>query len=177
VNAFGGSAAVASIRVVKERSEGLAPAAAELYAHGPVLLAAARAMTVDDADAEDLVQATFEIAIRSLTSLRDPAAMRFWLLRIEVREAMRITRRMRRFVRFDAHVREIPHTDPALADRVALKQALTSLPIRVRAAVALHHLAGLSVRQTAEALGVSENTVKSELKVGLARLREELADD
>ncbi|HEY8845753.1 MAG TPA: sigma factor, partial [Candidatus Limnocylindrales bacterium] len=98
---------------MKERSEGLAPAAAELCAHGPVLLAAARAMTVDDADAEDLVQATFEIAIRSLTSLRDPAAMRFWLLRIEVREAMRITRRMRRFVRFDAHVREIPHTDPA----------------------------------------------------------------
>jgi len=35
----------------------------------------------------------------------------------------------------------------------------------------------LSVRQTAEALGVSENTVKSELKVGLARLREELTDD
>jgi hypothetical protein len=60
--------------VVKERSEGLAPAAAELYAHGPVLLAAARAMTVNDADAQDLVQATFEIAIRSLASLRDPAA-------------------------------------------------------------------------------------------------------
>jgi RNA polymerase sigma factor (sigma-70 family) len=57
-----------------------------------------------------------------------------------------------------------------------MKQALATLPIRVRAAVALHHLAGMSVRQTADALGVSENTVKSELKVGLARLRKELAD-
>ena len=163
--------------MVKERNEGLAPATVALYTHGPVLLAAARAMTVDDADAQDLVQATFEIALRSLTSLRDPGAMRFWLLRIEAREAMRITRRMRRFVRFDAHVREIPRSDPAIADSFALKQALAALPIRVRAAVALHHLAGLSVRQTAEALGVSENTVKSELKVGLARLREELTDD
>jgi RNA polymerase sigma-70 factor (ECF subfamily) len=161
--------------VVKERSESLA-SSAELYAHGPVLLAAARAMTVNDADAQDLVQATFETAIRSLRSLRDPGAMRFWLLRIEVREAMRITRRMRRFVRLDVRVHEIPNTDPGMADRVALKQALATLPIRVRAAVALHHLAGMSVRQTADALGVSENTVKSELKVGLARLRKELAD-
>jgi RNA polymerase sigma-70 factor (ECF subfamily) len=133
-------------------------------------------MTVNDADAQDLVQATFETAIRSLRSLRDPGAMRFWLLRIEVREAMRITRRMRCFVRLDVRVHEIPNTDPGMADRVALKQALATLPIRVRAAVALHHLAGMSVRQTADALGVSENTVKSELKVGLARLRKELAD-
>jgi RNA polymerase sigma factor (sigma-70 family) len=162
---------------MKARSEGDASSSAELYAHGPVLLAAARAMTVNDADAQDLVQATFEIAIRSLTTLRDPGAMRVWLLRIEVREAMRITRRMRRFVRLDVHVHEIPPTDPAMADRVALKQALASLPMRVRAAVALHHLGGMSVRQTAEALGTSENTVKSALKIGLARLREELSDE
>src|SRR4051794_22140297 len=162
MNASGGLAALASINVVKEPSTGLAAAAADLYQHGPILLAAARAMTLSDADAQDLVQATFEIAIRKMGTLRDPVAMRFWLLRIEVREAMRITRRMRRFVQLDGQVHEIRDADPAMADRVALKQALVKLPIRVRAAVAFHHLAGMSVRQTAEALGVSESTVKGD---------------
>ena len=52
-----------------------------------------------------------------------------------------------------------------------------ALPPRTRAAVALHYLAGLSVRETAEALGVSENTIKSQVKTGLVRLREVLGND
>jgi DNA-directed RNA polymerase specialized sigma24 family protein len=35
-------------------------------------------------------------------------------------------------------------------------------------------MTGLSVAQSAEALGVSENTVKTQLKRGLALLREDL---
>lgn len=151
---------------------------ADVLVHGPVLLAAARTMTADEADAQDLVQTTFEIALHRLSTLRDPGAMRFWLLRIEVREAMRLTRRMRRFVRLDDdRVREVAPPDARLTERVALRQALAKLPVRVRAAIALHHLAGLSVRQTAEALGVSENTIKSELKTGLTQLRRALSDD
>jgi DNA-directed RNA polymerase specialized sigma24 family protein len=33
------------------------------------------------------------------------------------------------------------------------------------------------VRETAAVLGVSENTIKTQLKTGLARLREELRDE
>ena len=36
----------------------------ELYEHGPLLLAAARVITLDHDEAQDLVQATFEIALR-----------------------------------------------------------------------------------------------------------------
>jgi RNA polymerase sigma-70 factor (ECF subfamily) len=161
---------------VTDRAEIRRAAEAALNGHGPILLAVARTMTVDEAEAQDLVQSTFEIALRQLPALRDQAAMRSWLLRIETREAMRVTRRMRRFVRLDDHVREIPPATLGMADRLALKHALATLPLRVRAAVALHHLAGMSVRETAEALGVSENTIKSELKAGLVRLRKELFD-
>ena len=161
---------------MKDRGESRSPEVTTLDAHGPVLLAAARTMTLDEGEAQDLVQATFEIALRRLPTLRDPGAMRYWLLRIETREAMRLTRRMRRFVRLDDRVREIAPGGPGMADRLALRQALAALPLRIRAAVALHHLAGMSVRQTADALGVSENTVKSELRTGLARLRRELSD-
>lgn len=52
-----------------------------------------------------------------------------------------------------------------------MADALAELPERMRAAVALHHVAGLSVRETAQAMGTSENTVKSHLRDGMRRLR------
>ena len=51
----------------------------ELHGHGPMLLAAARVITLDTAEAEDLVQTTFEIALRRLDDLREPRAMRAWI--------------------------------------------------------------------------------------------------
>lgn len=148
----------------------------ELNGHGPMLLAAARVITLDSAEAEDLVQTTFEIALRRLGDLREPRAMRAWLLTIQTREAFRVVRRLRRLVSLDGRVAEIPSAGVDLAQRTDVRLALGRLPRRTRAAIALHHLAGLSVADTARALGVSENTVKSQLKTGLGRLREELRD-
>lgn len=147
-----------------------------LAAHGSVLLAAVRVITLDDDEAADIVQATFEIALRRLHTLRDPAALRAWLLRIATREAFRAVRRLRRAVSLDRSVIEIAVAGQDIAERTAVREALRGLPRRTRAAVALHHLAGLSVPETAEALGVSENTIKTQLKSGLATLREDLRD-
>lgn len=143
----------------------------------PILLAAARAITLNDAEAQDLLQTTFELAIRHVASLRDPHALRPWLLAIQAREALRARRRLRRLVRLDQGPVAIPAGAAAAADSLAIRDALRRLSPRVRAAVVLHHMAGLSVREVAVALGTSENTVKSQLKTGLARLREELRDD
>jgi RNA polymerase sigma factor (sigma-70 family) len=148
----------------------------ELYGHGPMLLAAARVITLDNEEAQDLVQTTFEIALRRLDALREPRALQAWLLTIQTREAFRVVRRLRRLVSLDGRVREIATSGPDLAQRADVRQALSSLPRRTRAAIALHYLAGLTVPETARALGVSENTVKSQLKTGLSRLREELRD-
>jgi RNA polymerase sigma factor (sigma-70 family) len=148
-----------------------------LTQHGPMLLAVARVITRDDEEAADLVQTTFEIALRHLGELRDPVAMPAWLMRIETREAFRVVRRLRRLVRFNVQERDLSAQSTDLAQHADVHQALANLPARTRAAVALHHLVGLSVRETADALGVSENTVKSQLKSGLARLREALRHD
>ncbi len=148
----------------------------ELYGHGPMLLAAARVITLDRDEAEDLVQTTFEIALRRLDALREPRAVRAWLLTIQAREAFRVMRRLRRIVSLDGRVGEIAAQAPDLAQRADVRRALSTLPRRTRAAIALHHMAGLTVAETARALGVSENTIKSQLKTGLSRLREELGD-
>jgi len=151
--------------------------AADLAAFRPLLLAAARAIVINDAEAEDLVQATLEIALRHRGQLRDPGALRSWLLTIQTWEAFRLIRRLRRLVRLDPEVVEIAAAGAGRTETIAIRQALAGLPRRIRAAVVLHHMAGLSVPETARALGVSENTVKSQLKTGLERLRRELGDD
>jgi RNA polymerase sigma-70 factor (ECF subfamily) len=147
-----------------------------LQREAPLLLAAARAMTLDDAEAEDLVQTTFELALTHRASLRDLRALRSWLLVIQAREAFRITRRLRRLVRMGPDTREQQSPGPG-PESVAVTQALATLSPKVRAAVVLHHMAGLPVADVARALGVSPNTVKSQLRTGLARLREVLSDD
>jgi len=149
---------------------------AAFRAHAAALLATARAITLNEAEAQDLVQTTFEIALRRAAQLREPEAMRAWLMRIETREAFRLVRRLRRWVRLDTGVVEVAVAPPDAAESIAVRTALGTLPRRIRAAVVLHHLVGLSVAETAEAMRTSENTVKAQLKVGLVRLREALGD-
>jgi RNA polymerase sigma-70 factor (ECF subfamily) len=145
----------------------------------PILLAAARAITFDSAEAEDLVQTTFELAIRNVHQLRDPRAMRAWLLTIQTREAFRTIRRLRRGLglRGSGGLLDIPIAAVPSTDHIAVRDALRGLPPRMRAVVVLHHMAGMTVPQVARAVGRSENTVRSQLRVGLQRLREALRDD
>ncbi|HEY7279972.1 MAG TPA: SigE family RNA polymerase sigma factor [Actinomycetota bacterium] len=71
----------------------------------------------------------------------------------------------------DVAVEEVPPTD---MDETVFR-ALGELPPRMRAAVVLRFLNDASVTQTAEALGCSEGTVKSQTARGLDHLRERLA--
>jgi antitoxin component YwqK of YwqJK toxin-antitoxin module len=58
--------------------------------------------------------------------------------------------------------------------QVKLLEALESLPDGERAAVTLCHMAGLTQQQASEELGLALNTVKSQVKRGLDRLRKRL---
>ena len=150
---------------------------ATLHDHGPLLLAAARAIARDEAEAEDLVQTTFERALRAAPTIRDSQAIRAWLLTVQTREALRVVRRLRRTLRLDPAIHELPVGGPETSESIELDEALKRLSRPIRAAVVLHHMVGLSVRETADALGVTENTAKARLKTGLARLREWLDED
>lgn len=65
-------------------------------------------------------------------------------------------------------------TDPT--DRPALMAALAALPPRQRAVVVLRFYDDLSVAETADALGCSPGTVKSQTFAGLAALRRVLGE-
>lgn len=71
-------------------------------------------------------------------------------------------------------LQEQPSSDEngVVDDRLLVIAALAELPARQRACVVLRHYADLSLEDTAEVLGISTGTVKSQASRGLVRLRE-----
>jgi RNA polymerase sigma-70 factor (ECF subfamily) len=140
----------------------------------PELLAVARYLVSSEEDAQDLAQRTIELALRHRRALRESAKLRAWLLAIEAREVSRWRRRLRHPIRLDSSVRDISMPAPSLDASIAVRLAVEELPPKTKRAVVLHYMAGLSVAETARALGVGDNTVKTQLRIGLSKLREEL---
>jgi RNA polymerase sigma factor (sigma-70 family) len=129
----------------------------------------------DRAAAEDVVVDTLLTALERGHQLRDETALRPWLLRIAMNQALGARRSGARVVAL--HV--MPETADAEADhaaRLALLAAVDQLAPRTRAAIVLRYYADLSVRDVAVALGTSENTVKTQLREALAHLRAWLGD-
>jgi RNA polymerase sigma-70 factor (sigma-E family) len=62
-------------------------------------------------------------------------------------------------------------------DRLVLVAALAQMPARRRAVLVLRFYEQLSVAETAEALGISDGTVKSQCARGLAALRDALPQE
>lgn len=83
--------------------------------------------------------------------------------------------RRRPHARHEQHHAEVPDVAldvaPATDTEAAVFRALADLPPRMRAAVILRHLHDATVAETAEALGCSEGTVKSQTSRGLEQLR------
>ena len=76
----------------------------------------------------------------------------------------------------DPPVRDWSASDPsALAERSdearILDEAVNELPDTLRSVIVLHYTGGLSLRETAAAIGISVGTAKSRLNTGLEHLR------
>jgi RNA polymerase sigma-70 factor (ECF subfamily) len=145
-----------------------------LAEHGREIQGVAYLILRNRDDAEDVLMDTLLIALDRGSTLRDPQGMRQWLLKIATNQALGRRRRFRRVTWLQLSPEIVaPTTDTA--EHVTLVQGLATLPIRSRAAVVLHYYADLPVAEVAAAMGTSQNTVKSQLRTGLARLRELLA--
>jgi RNA polymerase sigma factor, sigma-70 family len=129
--------------------------------------------------AQDAVQAAWPIAWRKLGTLRDPAALRPWLMSVAANEARQMVRRQRRHPVVEIELADVGSRqgDPASRAAVAdLAIALRRLSPEDRALLALRHVAGFDATEIARALGMSPSGVRSRLARLFARLREELED-
>jgi RNA polymerase sigma-70 factor (ECF subfamily) len=146
-------------------------------------------------DAEDVTQQTFLSVIEHLEQFRGESSVRTWVLRIATNHALQWLRRKRSrpAVSLDTLVNEeedrapLPHPeyiarwrdDPQrLAQdrevRQLIDQALSELDDKYRVVFVLRDIEGLSVRETAEILGISESNVKVRLLRARLQLRERL---
>ena len=129
--------------------------------------------------AQDAVQAAWPVAWRKLGSLRDPDALRPWLMSVAANQARQAMRKDRRHPVVEIEVADIGSTagDPShRAAAVDLAAALHRLPPDDRAILALRHVAGFDSNEIGTALGMSPSSVRSRLARVIARLREELQD-
>ncbi len=128
--------------------------------------------------AEDVVQETFIKVIKALPSYRGDGSIAGWIYRIGYREAIAISRRRRDEVTDpdSATFANLPAPESVEAsvitmDLVArLDRAMLELSEPVRAAFTLRDIQGLSTKEVAQVLDVSESAVK----MRLARAREAL---
>ncbi len=147
-----------------------------LRTYGGEIQAVAFLTLRNESDAEEVLADTMLTAWRKIDTLRDPARLRPWLLTIATRLALRRRRHRRPLVVSLDVAGGLPGATSDAADEIALRDTLNRLPPRMRAAIALHLVVDLPIAEVAAALGTSVNTVRSQLRVGRARLREALGD-
>lgn len=151
--------------------------AAYVQARQQTLLRAAYLVCGDRQLAEDLLQdALVKLAARWRTVREEhPDA---FVRRILYRDAVSSWRKRRREVLTEPIPYAVPAPDPApgVGDRLDLWRALDTLTPRQRAVLVLRFFDDRSVAETADALGVSEGTVKSTTHDALARMRAALPD-
>jgi len=146
-------------------------------------------------DAEDVTQQTFLNALEHLEEFRGDASFATWLYRIATNAALKNLRKKRGLptvsLEESTELQEerdtIPHPE-YLADwrqspqeliqnnevRALIQQALDELDEKHRLVFLLRDVEGLSVKETAQALGISEANVKVRLLRARLQLREKL---
>jgi RNA polymerase sigma-70 factor (sigma-E family) len=144
------------------------------------LLRTAFLLTGDRGHAEDLVQSALIRAYRHWGQVRRSGVPEAYVRRILVNERNSRWRRDRHRAReVVGEVPDRPGGDEAqaLADRDEMWRGLQAMPPRTRAVLVLRYWEDLSEAETAELLGCSVGTVKSQASRGLRRLAEVLAGD
>jgi RNA polymerase sigma-70 factor (ECF subfamily) len=158
--------------------------AALAEAHAPALHRLAVFLTRDPTLADDLVQDTFLRALERGDSYRRDAPVETWLRRILHNLAVDRARRSRRETlveEVEERWRDDRYTVDAAAvvaraeTRVELEDALARLPFIYRAAVVLHDVEGLTVREISDIQGVDLPAAKQRLRRGRMMLVSALA--
>jgi RNA polymerase sigma-70 factor, ECF subfamily len=143
-------------------------------------------------DAEDILQETFIKAYRYIDGFDGRAKVSTWLYRIATNEAlMFLRRRQPHLVSIEEpfendegdgeplHIVDwccIPEDELMSTEgRAHLDEAVNKLPYTLRIVFVLREIEGLSTKETAEVLELSETAVKTRLSRARLRLREELS--
>ncbi len=149
-------------------------------------------MLGDEQDAEDVLQNTFMKVLQSIDKFEGRSSLSTWLYRIGVNEALMLLRRQKPTIPVamdyeddDNEIRHptqftdwccLPEEDLLSEEaRRHLDKAIRRLPEKLQVVFLLRDIEGLSIRETSEALDLSETAVKTRLLRARLNLREQLS--
>jgi RNA polymerase sigma-70 factor, ECF subfamily len=156
---------------------------------------AATSILGNEADGEEVAQEAMLKAFKNLARFRRESKFSTWLIQIAINEAKMKLRKDRRhlyesiengqrnddgdYIPTDfADWREIPSDSLEQAElREALQKALMSLPEKYRTVLILRDVQHLSIAETAQALGITEENVKTRTSRARLQMRDQLAPE
>ena len=159
------------------------------------LFRAAWSILKDRVEAEEAVQSAYLKAFAGISRFEGRSALSTWLTRIVVNEALeRLRARRRRAIQLEAEGVSVLDTyretlmrgsEPAAPDaavargqlRGLIEGAVAQLPSAFRSVFVLREVEGMSVEETAEALGIAPATVKTRLLRARHKLQAALAPE
>jgi RNA polymerase sigma-70 factor (ECF subfamily) len=160
--------------------------------YSPMIYRLGLKMLDNPQDVEDMLQETFIKTYRHLKDFDGRSNLSTWLYRIATNEALMALRRKRPdTISFDEPLADeaepqeplqivdwccMPEEELMSAEgRTYLDKAVESLPTSLRVVFLLRDIEGLSTRETAEVLNLSEMAVKTRLSRARLQLRETLS--
>ncbi len=167
----------------------------EWLIYTPQIYRLALKFTNNPQDAEDVLQETFLKAMRALPEFEGRSSLSTWLYRIAVNESLMLLRKQKPDLALDTPAEEEDSEEGGssngliLADwcclpeeellseesRRFLDQAIQQLPATLRSVFILRDIEGMSIRETADLLGLTETNVKTRLLRARLFLRQQLS--
>lgn len=154
--------------------------------HNQRLYRAARAILRDETEAEDVMQEAYVNAYTHLAQFDGRAQFATWLTKIAVYEALARARRRGRYDPMDESELEtlMPPTPAPDPERLAfgrelgalIESAVDQLGDGYREVFMLRQVEGMSTAETAQALGVSEDVVKTRFSRARVALQRDLLE-
>jgi RNA polymerase sigma-70 factor (ECF subfamily) len=157
---------------------------------GPVYRLGLR-MLGREQDAEDVLQNTFMKILQHIKGFEERSSLSTWIYRIASNEALMMLRKLRPEVNLeeqgnneDEDFMPVQFVDwGALPDEILeskeakdyLEKAIKDLPEPLRVVFILRDIEGLSIKETSEALNLTETNVKTRLLRARLNLREKLS--
>ena len=136
-------------------------------------------------ESEDLAQQVFVNAWKNLKQLKDTRKFKFWLLSITrnvIRDSFKkrnrdVMNQATSFEDTDITTHSTNPSDPLIAreQQAVVTQALLQIPESYREPLVLFYRQEQSIREVAEALGLSEDTVRTRLHRGRKMIKEQVA--
>ena len=127
-------------------------------------------MLKNEKDAEDATQTAILKAYEKISTLKEERYFKTWLVRILINIC---NRQLKQKSRFTDLKNNLYSTDISF-DKIEVRTAIESLPLKIRQVVVLHYLEQFSTNEISFILKIPKGTVLSRLSKGRELLRIEL---